>query len=112
MDAAIGRLHDCFYGPDGTRHSGNVLGIHLTVGEDDVAVGQTQFIQKSLTHFLVRVTDTPEPTRETFNYLERRMKEIIGSGITVDFEVVARIPEEPSGKTRFVICEIPPPGRD
>jgi phenylacetate-CoA ligase len=112
MDAAVGRLHDCFYGPDGTRHSGNVLGIHLTLAEDGVAVGQAQFIQRSLTRFLVRMTDKPEPSQETFNYLERRMKEIIGAGITVDFEVVARIPEEPSGKTRYVICEIPPPRRE
>jgi phenylacetate-CoA ligase len=107
MSAGVGRLQDCFYGSDGTRHSGNVLGIHLTVGENNVAIGQTQFVQKSVTEFLVRVTNKPEPTAETFEFLERRTKELIGDDISVRFEVVDKIPPEASGKTRFVICEIP-----
>ena len=111
MDATVGRVLDCVYSPDGTRHSGNVLGIHLTTGHDNMAIGQMQFIQKSLTHFLIRLTDKPTPTPETFSFLEQNMKTILGPEVTVAFEVVDSIPQAPSGKTRYVICEIPPPPR-
>lgn len=109
MSPVVGRLEDSFWGPDGTRHSGNVLGIHLTTGEDGIVLGQAQFIQKSLTHFHVRITDRPEPSPEMIERLVRRMKEIIGDGIDVTVEIVAQIPREKSGKFRYVICEIKGP---
>ena len=81
----------------------------MTSGHDGIDVGHMQFIQKSLTHFLVRLTNRPSLTPETFKYIERHMKEIVGPGITVAFEVVESIPRERSGKTRYVISEVPPP---
>ena len=109
MSTVVGRLQDDIWSPDGTRHSGNVLGFHLTVGEEGIVIGQTQFVQKSLTDFHVRITDRPEPTPEMFEYLTRRMKDILGDGINVTFEVVDNIPREKSGKIRYVKCEIDPP---
>lgn len=109
MSTVVGRLLDDFWGLDGTRHSGNVLGFHLTVAEEGIEIGQVQFIQESLTKFHVRITDKPEPTPKVFEYLARRMKDIIGNGIDITFEVVKEIPREKSGKIRYAICEIDPP---
>jgi len=61
-------------------------------------VGQMQFIQKTLTHFLIRMTDKPTPTAETFAYLEKRMKALISPEVTVAFEVVEKIPQAPSAR--------------
>lgn len=111
MSTVIGRLQDDIWGPDGTRHSGNVLGIHLTVEDDGVSVGQVQFIQKSPTHFHIKLAGPPEPGPEVFDYITRRIRSMIGEVITTSFEVVDNIPREKSGKIRYVICEIdPPPG--
>ena len=72
-------------------------------------IGQLQFIQKSLTHFLVRITNKPEPTPDVFVYIKKTMREIIDSNLDISFEIVDTIPVEKSGKTRFVICEIEAP---
>ena len=109
MDSTKGRLSDYFWGPDGTKYNGNVLGVHLTSADDNMEIGQLQFIQKSLTHFLVRITNKPEPTPEVFSYISKTMKTIINYDLDIKFEIVDIIPKEKSGKTRFVICEVEPP---
>jgi len=109
IGSAVGRVQDCIWGPDGTMHHGNVLGLHLTTAEHGIEIGQAQFIQKSLKHFHVRITSHPKPTEEVFDYLKRMVKEIISHQVEVTVEVVDKIPQEKSGKTRYVICEIPPP---
>jgi len=109
MSSTKGRLEDYFWGPDGTKYNGNVLGFHISTAEDNVEIGQIQFIQKSLTHFHVRITNRPEPTPEVFSYIKNKMREIIDPGLEITIEVVDNIPAEKSGKTRYVICEIPPP---
>ena len=109
MGAVVGRLSDDFWGPGGTKHNGTMLAYHLTVVEEGIAIGQVQFIQKSLSTFLVRVTRKPEPTSATFEYLARRMKDILGDSIDISFEVVDQIPREKSGKIRYVKCEMDPP---
>jgi phenylacetate-CoA ligase len=106
MSPAVGRLQDFYFGPDGTRHPGLVLAVHI-VSDHHIKVGQAQFIQKSLTDFHVKVLRKPEPTRETLEYIRQQMKIIVGDGINITIEVVDEIPREKSGKVRFVKCEIP-----
>jgi phenylacetate-CoA ligase len=105
MSPGIGRLVDDFWGPDGIRHTGNVLGIHLTA-EPAPEIGQMQVIQKTLTDFVVKITRKPEPSQEVLEFIPMRMKSIIGQGINIRIEIVDEIPKEKSGKTRFLKCEI------
>ncbi len=109
MSPAIGRLTDDFWSIDGTRHSGLVLGIHIVTAHQ--GIGQLQVIQKTLTDFHVRITNRPPPNEEVFEFIRKQMKKIIGDGISIHIEVVDKLPQEKSGKTRFMICEIDPPTR-
>ncbi len=105
MSAGVGRVMDDFIGTDGRRHSAHVMAVHITADVDQ-RIGQVQVIQRALTDFLIRITNNPEPTAEIFQFVEKRMKSIIGDEVEIEFEVVDRIPREKSGKTRFFICQI------
>jgi hypothetical protein len=107
MSSAIGRVSDDFWSPDGIRHSGNVLGYHLTGDEQNI--GQLQVVQKSLTDFLIRITNKPEPTPEVFEFIRNKMHKIIGDNINIKIDVVEHLEKEKSGKLRLVKCEINPP---
>ena len=108
MGPTVGRVQDDIWLPDGTRQSGLMIAVHLTA-DSGHKIGQTQIVQRSVTDFLIRITNKPEPDAETFAFLRRRMHEMLGDGITVDIDVVDEIPQEKSGKTRFVICQVTPP---
>jgi len=105
MSPGIGRLQDYIYTPDGVRHSGQMLGYHISAAPD-VKIGQIQIVQKTLTDFLVRITKKPEPTTKVFDFIKSQMRKLIGEAININIEIVDKIPREKSGKTRFVICEI------
>lgn len=106
MSPAVGRLQDFYFGPDGTRHPGLALAVHV-VSDHHIKIGQIQFIQKTLTDFHVKVLRKPEPNRETIEYIREQMKKVIGDGINITIEIVDDIPKEKSGKVRFVKCELP-----
>ena len=108
MSPGIGRLHDYFYTPDGVRHSGNMLGYH-TSADDEVRIGQIQIVQKTLTDFLVRITNKPEPTEKVFDFIRSQMKRLVGADINIRIEIVDEIPREKSGKVKYVICEVDSP---
>jgi phenylacetate-CoA ligase len=108
MSPGVGRLLDSFYTADGRKQSGLMLGVHIST-DYKIRIGQMQIIQKTLTDFHVKITNRPEPTRETFEFIKDRMKKMIGENININIEVVNEIPKEKSGKTRFVICEVTPP---
>ncbi len=107
MSPAIGRLSDDFWSPDGTRHSGLVLGVHILTARTEIA--QMQIIQKTLHNFIVRLVNNPRPGPGVFDFIKQQMKDIISEDINVTIELVEKLPQEKSGKTRFVICEIDPP---
>jgi phenylacetate-CoA ligase len=106
MSSAVGRVQDDIYSADGTRMSGLTFSVHLLTAFDR-PIGQLQVVQKSYTDFVVRIKDKPEPTRETMDFIRSQMHKILGEAITIDIQVVREIPHEKSGKTRFVICEVP-----
>ena len=103
MSAGVGRVSDYFLDSAGRRHSAIVLAVHLTADLNH-RVGQIQIIQRTMLDLLVRISRNPEPTPETFQFLEDRMRKIIGESIRVEFELVDKILPEQSGKTRFFIC--------
>jgi phenylacetate-CoA ligase len=105
MSAGVGRVSDDFLDDQGRRHSAHVLAVHTTADMNH-RIGQIQIVQRSLLDFLVRITRKPEPTPETFQFLEERMKRLIGEKIRLQFELVDSILPERSGKTRFFICQV------
>jgi phenylacetate-CoA ligase len=105
MSPGIGRVSDDVYAVDGTRHSGQLLETYLN-GMGGPEVGQVQVIQRSLTEFIIRVTNKPKPTQENFDYIDKTMHEVIGQEINLTFEVVDHIPQEASGKVLFVKSEL------
>ncbi|MEW5795003.1 MAG: AMP-binding protein [Candidatus Zixiibacteriota bacterium] len=107
MSTGVGRVQDFFLDASGRRHAAIVLAVHTT-SDLGHRIGQMQIIQRSLLDFLVRIARKPEPTQETFRFITERMKKMIGESINVQFEVVDRIPQERSGKTRFFICQVRP----
>jgi phenylacetate-CoA ligase len=103
MSAGVGRVSDDFLDASGRSHSAYVLVAHIPA-ELSHRIGQIQIVQRSLLDLLVRMTRKPEPTPETFQFVESRLKKLIGEAIRVEFELVDKIPPERSGKTRFFIC--------
>ncbi len=106
MSSAVGRVQDDIYSADGTRLSGLTFSVHLLTAFDR-PIGQLQVVQKSYSDFLVRIKNKPEPTRETMDFIRSQMHKFLGDSINIDIQVVEEIPHEKSGKTRFVICEVP-----
>ncbi len=104
MDKALGRLSDVLYKQDGTKVLSHILGIALTM--EGPPIGQMQFIQKTYTDFVVKITNKPEPTQEIFDFINKEMKLLLGDSLNIVIEVVDKIPKEKSGKFRFVKCEI------
>jgi phenylacetate-CoA ligase len=109
IGSITGRLQDFIYDPSGVRHSGNIFLIYDTMSmEQGVEIGQIQYIQKSLTHFHVRIKNPPSPPGKLYEGITRWIRKILDERIEVSFEIVDEIPKEKSGKTRYVICEIDP----
>ncbi len=105
MSNAVGRIADDIVAPDGTRHSGHVLGVVLTF-EGPMLVGQMQIEQHSLHDYLIRVTNKPVPTQDKFDYITDAIRKLVRAEVKIEFEVVDRIPREKSGKVRYVINKL------
>jgi len=104
MEPAVGRVTDDLWTADGARHSGHVIGIALT--EDGPFFGQFQIVQEAVDHFVVRLAEQPPPGQEHFDHINLIMKKIAGGNVKIDIQVVEHIPQERSGKVRFVICKL------
>lgn len=104
MDRAVGRVTDDVFSEDGTRTSGNALGMALTMGGP--LIGQVQVVQKTISNFEVRITNKPEPNQEVFDFIDRQLKNLLGDKIHVAINVVTELHKEKSGKVRLVICEL------
>jgi phenylacetate-CoA ligase len=109
IGSITGRLQDFVYDSNGVKHGGNIFLIFDTLSrEEGMEVGQIQFIQKSFTHFHVKIKSPPAPTKRLHENVARWIRKILDERIEVSFETVDEIPREKSGKTRYVICEIDP----
>jgi len=69
-------------------------------------VEQFQITQKSYGHIAVSLVEREKLRPDQLASLERHIKHTMGSDVNVEFEFLDVIPPRPSGKYRFVICEI------
>ncbi len=107
MSSGVGRLMDRYVAPDGTRHS--ALALSATIAEEGPDVGQIQFVQKSLTHFHLFVTNDPPVTDEIRAHIQNTMHYLISPEVEITIEPVDDLPREPSGKVRYCKCEVEQP---
>jgi phenylacetate-CoA ligase len=69
-------------------------------------VKQFQIAQKSYDHIVVSIVEREKLRPDQLASLERHIKHTMGSDVNVEFEFFDVIPPRPSGKYRFVICEL------
>ncbi len=105
MGAAVGRVADEGYRPDGTAYSGLTFAYHVFTRGD---IGEVQIIQRSLDSYQVLVTREPPPPPQAFEELRAGMRKLLGADVTVAFELVDEILWERSGKKRYFKCELGP----
>lgn len=105
MDTVVGRTADFLIKKDGTRVAGVSL-IENTLTKFS-GIRQMQIIQKSVNHIILKISKAVEYKDDTGKFLNEYFRDVFGTGIDLDIQFVASIPQEPSGKYRFSICEIP-----
>jgi phenylacetate-CoA ligase len=99
-----GRLTDFLVLSDGTHLSGVAL---LTwVFASMPQVRQVQFVQKTRERIMLRLVPGNGYTPETQNEIRDRMAPYLKGLANMEFEEVAAIPSEVSGKYRFVLKEM------
>lgn len=105
-----GRTADTFRLPNGNM----VPGIALTNRVIKVApsLAKTQVIQETVREFRLRYVPGPGFVASDLDPLRRKLDEFLGDGLQWEFEAVAEIGREASGKTRFCISRLsaPEPG--
>jgi len=95
-----GRIDDILYTSDGRR-----IGRLDPIFKSDLPIHEAQIIQEALDRVRVRYVPTPAfgPRHETV--IIQRLRERMGS-VKVVMEPTSRVPREPNGKFRAVVCKI------
>lgn len=100
-----GRADDVLYTRDGRR-----IGRLDPVFKSHLPIIEAQIIQETLEKITVRYVPAPDYTSEAGNSIIERLRARMGD-IDVILEAVDRIPREPNGKFRAVICQVKHEGR-
>jgi phenylacetate-CoA ligase len=97
-----GRVVDMIIRPDGAKVEGLVIVNSLHTSGMRAKV---QVVQTSPSELMVRYLGTdsiPDSVRDGF---KKRVSELMGAEINVNYEPVSQLRYDPSGKYRYVICE-------
>jgi phenylacetate-CoA ligase len=100
----MGRTADVFQLPNGSRVPG--ISLHRMLTELCPGVRKIQIIQDALTNFRIRFVPGVSFRLADVQFLAKRLDERFGHSIHWDFERVAEIERERSGKTRFCISHV------
>jgi phenylacetate-coenzyme A ligase PaaK-like adenylate-forming protein len=63
---------------------------------------QYKIVQDATDHLAIQLVCRAEPEKEELEKLKWVVQDVMGADMRVDFELVANIPREPSGKFRVV----------
>ncbi len=104
LGEVIGRIDDTFLTKDGALiHPG----YFITVLFFKKWIDKYQVIQKDYSHIVFRIVRTSSNfSNDELVEITVKTKQVMGSDCNVDFEFVEKIPENPSGKFRYLISEI------
>jgi phenylacetate-CoA ligase len=86
--------------------SGASLTIYLIT--DIPGLKQIQIIQEKKESLLFKLVIDDNFTSQSRQKLARRIEEMLGKNLHLDFEFVSQIPKESSGKYRFSISKVTP----
>jgi phenylacetate-coenzyme A ligase PaaK-like adenylate-forming protein len=100
----MGRTADVFQLPNGNSVPG--ISLHRVVTELCPGLKKIQIVQDTLTNFRVRFVPGESFRPADFQFLVERLDERFGDSIHWEFERVAEIERERSGKTRFCISHV------
>lgn len=106
MDFPVGRDTDVFVRPDGTLVPG--ASIATRVIQESGGIEGVQIVQETLETFVVRAVKGPCFTSEDERKLEAALRRFLGDRVRIDFEYIAEIEPERSGKRRFCISKLGP----
>ena len=96
-----GRSDDLLVTVDGRR-----IGRLDPIFKSDLPIHEAQIIQKTLKTIIVKLVPDGEFNRRTSELIADRLRERMGE-VTINFEIVEKIPRTSNGKLRAVICEMP-----
>jgi len=100
----MGRTADVFHLPDGNSIPG--ISLHRVITELCPGLKKIQIIQDTVTNFRIRFVRGESFRPADAQFLAKRLDERFGHSIHWDFERVAEIERERSGKTRFCISHV------
>ncbi len=103
MEVVRGRTTDMFKTRDGRAVHGEFF-THLFYGISEVK--QFQVIQKAYDHIVVSIVQKAPLPPERLAFLERAIKDVMGSDIRIEFQFLEAIPLRSSGKYLFTISEV------
>ena len=103
MDTVAGRTVDFIKTPNGKIIAGP-MAIPLLCEISGIL--QAQIIQEYLDRIIIRVRCSAEFNNDSKRMLLMRCREVFGEQMKVTLEIVKNIPQEPSGKYRFVISKL------
>lgn len=101
LEEVVGRIEDVVVGPDGRQM---VRLDHTFRDMPKVAAGQ--IVQRSVTDLLVRVVAGPTFDPDDEAEIKRRIRQRLGSSVSVEVETVEQIERTPAGKFRAVISQL------
>jgi phenylacetate-CoA ligase len=101
-----GRTSDFLVTPSGRMVSAAYL---TCVIAQRPGLEHVQFIQDRRDHVEVRVMPGREFVSADLDYLNQKMGETLGSGVTVSVQLVREIHRAETGKYRFCFCRVPTP---
>ncbi|MBI1915860.1 MAG: phenylacetate--CoA ligase family protein [Planctomycetes bacterium] len=107
LERIEGREADYVVTPAGELISGISLTENFAVQVPGIA--QLQIVQESVSRFVFRIVRSPAFGQESLGEIERLVRVRFGPAVRYDCEYVERIPQEPSGKYRFCISQVPTP---
>jgi len=102
-----GRIADFLVSPDGKTISGISLTDHF--GASIPGVAQIQIIQEKIDFIRLKIVKDSDFNDKSLDQMKKLVKEFFGKQMKFECEFVDKIPQEPSGKYRFTICNIDNP---
>jgi phenylacetate-CoA ligase len=104
MEQVTGRVADFLIKPDGSRVAGVSL-IENTL-TDIPGIRQMQIVQETMDDITLKIVQGDDCTQETYDRLLGYFQDLFGEKVRFNFEKVAELKPEPSGKYRFSICKV------
>jgi phenylacetate-CoA ligase len=101
LERIDGRMEDYVVTPDGRR-----IGRMDHVFKDALAVREAQIVQPSIDRIVIRLVPRPEFDEASRRALAREIRDRLGDGMALEFELIDAIPRLPNGKFRAVVSEI------